>query len=155
MNIMKTLDAIFRKNQKIDAKEAIAKMTDDEGYGRNRIKFYHLGERNHPHKGVMTIATQVMDDGELYIGLSYCSKKDHFVKAKGREIAFGRLQKGGAYHYHTGFTGNSGVDFKRIFNRGFDDSGKVIVKPQGFRKWYIACPTNGVGAGLTYATICS
>jgi len=155
MNIMKTLDAIFRKNQKIDAKEAIAKMTDDEGYGRNRIKFYHLGERNHPHKGVMTIATQVMDDGELYIGLSYCSKKDHFVKAKGREIAFGRLQKGGAYHYHTGFTGNSGVDFKRIFNRGFDDSGKVIVKPQGFRKWYIACPIDGAMAGLTYCIIAS
>lgn len=129
----------------------IDKLTDENGYGINRTKVYYLGLRENPRKGVMTIATQVMDDGSLHIGVAYCSSKDHFKKSRGREIALGRLQKGGDYHYYVSkFSGNSANDFKRIFNIGMDDHDRRIIKPNPFRKWYIANP---IGLGFTYCEI--
>ena len=116
---------------------AIQKMTDENGYGKNRIKIYYIGKSN-PENGTITAATQVMDNGSLHIGVAYCSPKDKFVKALGRKIALGRLMNICEYHYETHFTGHSSEDFLRIFNSGYDDFGKVVLKPTKFRNWFLA-----------------
>jgi hypothetical protein len=122
-----------------DAEIAIQKMTDNQGYGINRIKIFYIKGTTHPNptasKGVITIVSQVMDNGDIHFGVSYCSPKDDFVKSRGREIAIGRLMKGGDYHYRTHFTGHSSEDFIRIFTAGKDDDGKIVRKPNRFSKW--------------------
>jgi hypothetical protein len=145
MNIIKHIVDVT-KNKIFDS--GVNNMTDSVGRGINRIKVFHVGNKGFRHSGIITVATQVMDDGSLYMGIAYCSPRDTFDKSKGRKIAMGRLQKGGAFHYHTKFTGNSCFDFKKVFNDGKDDEGKAIVKPNAFRKWYI---TKGLGNYITYS----
>jgi len=120
-------------------KTAIQKMTDENGFGKNRVKIYYI---KNPKNGVITAATQVMDDGSLHVGVAYCSPKDRFVKARGRKIAIGRLLTDSDYHYQTDFTGHSSEDFLRIFNAGYDDFGKIILKPTKFQDWVLYLDNN-------------
>ena len=124
-----------------NAETAIQKMTDKEGNGMNRVKIFYIRGTTYPNpitsRGVITVASQVMDTGDLYFGVAYCSHKDDFKKSRGREIAIGRLMKGGDYHYRTHFTGHSSEDFIRIFTAGKDDDGKIVRKPNRFSKWML------------------
>lgn len=75
-----------------------------------------------------TIATEVVEntDGsrELKIAFAFCKTKiENFVKANGRTVALGRLNKQGCY-FVTNFTGRSEDDVRRWFN--YEISPKLI-----------------------------
>jgi len=94
---------------------------------KNAVKMYYVGERNgDKHDGVMTIATEVMDNGMLKVGVAFCSKKDRFVKSVGRLKAMSRMRSK-AFSSVVPFSGNSANDIIGLIN---DDE---YPKPQLWR----------------------
>lgn len=53
----------------------------------------------------------IHNEGIVHVGLSFCSPRDVFVKARGREKAVGRLRTGGTMTFS--FTSVPGLSFKR------------------------------------------
>lgn len=64
-------------------------------YGKYRIAFMHLPEKNH-HPWTMVTACSIWDtelprdEGPVAVGMAKCSRKDKFDRFEGRAIAFGR-----------------------------------------------------------------
>lgn len=57
---------------------------------QTKCKVSRIGHR-HPRRGVITLATEVLND-KLFIGVSYCSPSEsYYDKAMGRELAIHRL----------------------------------------------------------------
>jgi len=104
-------------------------------------RIYYIGERHgEKHSGIMTVATEVQNDGGLKMGFSFCSLKDRFVKATGREMALEQMNSNNALY--TDFTGHSADDIKTFFNEKMVDE----KKPHIWRHRKLA---NIVKTGLT------
>jgi len=60
-------------------------------YGRPTHRGPVLGRSSHDHHGVVTMAWIIPEPGVLHIAFSFCSPKDLWCKATGREMALARL----------------------------------------------------------------
>jgi len=82
---------------------------------KDTLKFYHIrrdGKKGKAgHSGILTVATKI-EDGNVKIGLAFCSPHDNFEKAKGRMIAIGQMDSRPLF---TKFTGNSANDLVRLW----------------------------------------
>jgi hypothetical protein len=74
---------------------------------KNPLKFYHVKGGDSPDD-VVTVATFVMPNGMVSMAFAFCSKKDRFCRATGRDIALTRLHNlSSPYHFVSRFNGSS------------------------------------------------
>ncbi len=84
---------------------------------KNPVKFFHLYYFSEKEQGNyrITIATIVMKDKFeipfVKIGIAYCSPKDNFTKARGRQIAEGRAIKSGIEYAWKGHSADDIVEY--------------------------------------------
>ena len=121
---------------------------------KDKLRIFYVGDKSGiDKKGVLTIATQVNEDGKTFrVGFAFCSPKDRFSKKVGRAAAIGRLQNETLLVRFAG----SMTDIGQINNFDFDDRtidsvinifNDRLVKPA---LWECRKLVNIPQAGLTY-----
>jgi len=123
---------------------------------KDRLKMFYVGKRmGHKHDGVLTIATEVQEDGKtLYVGVAFCSPKDPFIRKLGRQKAIGRMRSSG--REICDFNGHSSDDIVPFFNSqdlfhpSLGKNGKllyVVEKPHVWKKRFLVSNST---TGLSY-----
>lgn len=114
---------------------------------KNPLKVYFVGKRDgEKHDGVMTVATEVQEDGKtLRLGFAFCSKEDRFERKEGRRLAIESLR---ADRFTMPFSGHSSDDIVEFFKRGrVDMDERHLDAPTIWRHRSLACIKQ---CGLTY-----
>ena len=111
------------------------------------MRYYYFGRPlTGRHQGVITMAVEV-DSGytEAGFAMSFCSPKDQFCKARGRQIAGGRLNKPGLKH-----TVVLAKDVKpsTAICTYFNDQMDRSVLPQWARDWVLVPDALAAGASI-------
>ena len=98
---------------------------------KNPVKIFYL--RLDGRNQVATVYTKVVD-GNLHVGVAFCSNKDRFCKKRGRALAFDRCASQPTV---TTFCGHSADDLIRVW--------EFIPKPQAWANTYLkADPDFGI-----------
>ncbi len=114
---------------------------------KNRCKIFYVGDKSGTDgRGVLTIATEINEDGKTFrVGFAFCSSKDRFSRKIGRQKALARLNKN-KMNTLAGEVMNGWMFEDRTIDtaiRVFD----VIVKPS---EWKNRRLVNIPEAGLTF-----
>lgn len=94
-----------------------------------RHKIYYVRNEKNKKTSVMTAIAELHPDKTwVNIAVAFSSHKDQFTRKKGRDICYGRLEKGKVYCVP--FTGQSGECIVHCFNEVMSD----CEKPRFWKK---------------------